>query len=211
MHKRAHGDAPQRANYLWRVLQQIERDLLAVEEQHPLLMGVAKDDDRLERLADLFQQIKTALYQHTSEHHQEIRGVTAIEFGGNLLQNVSKLDTFLTIEREAGDSLLPRPKIEAKEQNDESVIERCMTFMLRNSFRYSTRAFKSLHICLICHGRFRSGQQLCAFPCHDQHEFHTACVKDWLRTTFRCPICCLSVDQQRSRDVSDRPIKRMRR
>lgn len=41
--------------------------------------------------------------------------------------------------------------------------------------------------CRVCLSSFKSGDKLCTLPC--KHDYHAACVKEWLKRNASCPIC----------------------
>ncbi|KAK3088031.1 hypothetical protein FSP39_013725 [Pinctada imbricata] len=41
--------------------------------------------------------------------------------------------------------------------------------------------------CRVCLSSYKTGDNLCTLPC--KHEFHAACVKEWLKRNASCPIC----------------------
>ncbi|RAL48298.1 unnamed protein product [Cuscuta campestris] len=42
-------------------------------------------------------------------------------------------------------------------------------------------------ICVICHEEYGAGDMIGAVHC--KHMFHDKCIRQWLRTEFRCPLC----------------------
>ncbi|XP_062594731.1 uncharacterized protein LOC134256138 isoform X2 [Saccostrea cucullata] len=41
--------------------------------------------------------------------------------------------------------------------------------------------------CRVCLSSYKSGDKLCTLPC--KHDYHAACVKEWLKRNANCPIC----------------------
>jgi hypothetical protein len=46
--------------------------------------------------------------------------------------------------------------------------------------------------CAICMENFAFGEQLRKLPC--RHEFHVACVDEWLKIRHTCPLCRHSIN-----------------
>ncbi|XP_078325705.1 uncharacterized protein LOC111122894 [Crassostrea virginica] len=58
------------------------------------------------------------------------------------------------------------------------------------TFSSKTKLFTEDHEgpgCRVCLSSFRSGDKLCTLPC--KHDYHAACVKEWLKRNASCPIC----------------------
>ena len=43
--------------------------------------------------------------------------------------------------------------------------------------------------CPICLEEFREGEEVCAMPCHGKHDFHRACIGEWMKDHRNCPVC----------------------
>lgn len=53
--------------------------------------------------------------------------------------------------------------------------------------------------CTICHQDLQPGEAMAALPCHAAHEFHEACILQWLRRRRHCPLCNAEVQPQAPR------------
>ena len=48
--------------------------------------------------------------------------------------------------------------------------------------------------CIICWDVFRDKQYVSILNCHNQHFFHTKCIKDWIKKgNNSCPLCRQSI------------------
>ena len=66
--------------------------------------------------------------------------------------------------------------------------------------KYRTGFYHYQKDCIICWDVFRNKEYVSILNCHNQHFFHTKCIKDWIRKgNNSCPLCRQSInDEQRS-------------
>ncbi|KAH9817240.1 hypothetical protein DFH28DRAFT_1094587 [Melampsora americana] len=184
MSKRARFETPEPevkpSKILWEILNNLSIQLWAYEEAESVFIK-----EKREQLSKLFENIKLAINRYPEDHQTFSYDyqMNAIDFATKLLQTTIKVREITPDS--SNDSPLNKLKLsqQNRERNDES------------KFRFSKRVNNSLDLCLICHEEFKSSQSISEFPCYENHEFHTSCVKVLLRTSFRCPICSTSLDE----------------
>lgn len=43
--------------------------------------------------------------------------------------------------------------------------------------------------CCICLMDFKDDDELAELKCDERHYFHSACLEDWLKRKYECPLC----------------------
>jgi hypothetical protein len=62
--------------------------------------------------------------------------------------------------------------------------------------------------CVVCLEKFVAGEEACRIPC--DHLFHESCIKEWLNTNNKCPVCRYEMPTSAS-TVGDQQARRMGR
>ena len=68
--------------------------------------------------------------------------------------------------------------------------------------KYSKDTFKTENFCLICLNQYSDDDNIVILPCDARHNFHEACIKEWLRNKNKCPICRTPVTESNLREFS---------
>ena len=61
------------------------------------------------------------------------------------------------------------------------------------SIKISAPHMKEVPHCVICMIQFVVGEDVCRTSCHQNHIFHTDCLRQWLERRKSCPLCKTAV------------------
>jgi len=69
---------------------------------------------------------------------------------------------------------------------------------------YSLNTTTGTDECYICLVNYKEGDDLAELPCDSKHQFHTKCIKKWLKINNACPLCRKTVGKySKAKDMNE--------
>lgn len=71
-----------------------------------------------------------------------------------------------------------------------------------SKYKYRTCFFHAEMECIICWELFRNREYVTRLNCHEQHFFHTRCIKEWIKKgNNSCPLCRQTIYDENARII----------
>ncbi|KAH0909979.1 hypothetical protein HID58_033300 [Brassica napus] len=124
--------------------------------------------------------------------HHSFRALAAASRGRSSRLTVSQMQNILDVMRRDPNHNLRLEELLALEErigdvctgvNEETISNR----LKQRKFKSSTKSPQDAEPCCICQEEYSEGEDMGALECG--HDFHSQCIKEWLKQKNLCPIC----------------------
>ncbi|KAL1198673.1 putative E3 ubiquitin-protein ligase RHG1A [Cardamine amara subsp. amara] len=144
------------------------RSRLMVSQMQNVLDVMRRDTNNNLRLEDVMLLNQTMLYEGTTGIHDRYRDMRLD------VDNMS-YEELLALEERIGDVCTG--------VNEETISNR----LNQRKYKINTKSPQDAEPCCICQEEYTEGEDMGTLECG--HEFHSQCIKEWLKQKNLCPIC----------------------